>query len=220
MREVPISCWFLAFPVVAATLSHFRIVSDILLLVVNGSEALAVARRDKDATWRKLGTLCRELDWSRSRLIHELQRGLRYRTFPEDHAINWDDPAVRLALDVEASTLPRGYASVLGLANSWTIQEAIGIEVLPPDAPPHSANAPAASQVPPRKVSEADVRKALLAIVEEHPPGSSPLDEESLCSEVERRVGAQLARDRVLAARNDVAPHFKLPVGRPRKNAQ
>ena len=117
MREVPISCWFLAFPVVAATLSHFRIVSDILLLVVNGSEALAVARRDKDATWRKLGTLCRELDWSRSRLIHELQRGLRYRTFPEDHAINWDDPAVRLALDVEASTLPRGYASVLGLAN-------------------------------------------------------------------------------------------------------
>jgi hypothetical protein len=48
---VPISCWFLAFPAVAATPSHVRIVSDILLLVVNGSEALAVTGRDKDATW-------------------------------------------------------------------------------------------------------------------------------------------------------------------------
>ena len=132
MREVPISCGFLVFPVVAATPSHFRIVSDILSLFVSDSEALVVAGRDKDATWRTLGALCHERDWSRPRLIHELQSGLRYRTFPEGHAINWHDPAVRLALDVEASTLPLGYATVSGLANSWTIQEAIGIEVLPP----------------------------------------------------------------------------------------
>jgi hypothetical protein len=39
---------------VAAPLSHFGIVSDILSLVVNGSEALVVARRDKDATRRGL----------------------------------------------------------------------------------------------------------------------------------------------------------------------
>jgi hypothetical protein len=41
---------FLAFPPVAATPSRFGNVSTILLLFVNGSETLAVARRDKDAT--------------------------------------------------------------------------------------------------------------------------------------------------------------------------
>ena len=107
--------------------------------VFNGSGSLVVTGRDKDATWRKPGALCRELDWSRPRLIHELQNGLRYRTFPP--AINWDDPAVRRALDVEASTLPLGYATVSGLANSWTIQEAIGIEVLPPGVPADAARA-------------------------------------------------------------------------------
>ena len=77
-----------------------------------------------------------------------------------------------------------------------------------------------ASPAPPKHVSEADLRRAVKAIVENHPPGSPPLNEESLCDEVERRLGVQLARDRVLAARNEVAPHFKLRVGRPRKNAQ
>jgi hypothetical protein len=50
MREVPISCGFLAFSAVAATPSRFRIVSAILFLFVNGSEILVVAGRDKDAT--------------------------------------------------------------------------------------------------------------------------------------------------------------------------
>jgi hypothetical protein len=47
---VPISCEFLAFSAVATTPSCLGIVSDILLLVINGSEALVVAGRDKDAT--------------------------------------------------------------------------------------------------------------------------------------------------------------------------
>src|SRR5215471_15426227 len=50
MREVPIPCGFLAFSAVAATPSHIRIASGILLLVINGSKALVVAGRDKDAT--------------------------------------------------------------------------------------------------------------------------------------------------------------------------
>jgi hypothetical protein len=50
MREVPISCGFLAFLVVVATLSHVQTVSGILSLFVNGSEALVMAGRDKDAT--------------------------------------------------------------------------------------------------------------------------------------------------------------------------
>jgi hypothetical protein len=102
------------------------------------------------------------------------------------------------------------------------VRETVGIEVLPPDAevPAPSASAPAASPALARQVSKADLRRALLAIVKNHPPGNPPLNEESLCDEVERRLGVQLARDRVLAARNEVAPHFKLRVGRPRKNAQ
>jgi hypothetical protein len=52
MQEVPISCGFLAFLAGAATLSCVRIVSDILLLFVNGSEALAVTGRDMNATRR------------------------------------------------------------------------------------------------------------------------------------------------------------------------
>jgi hypothetical protein len=47
---VPISCEFLALSAVATTPSRVGIVSDILLLVINGSEALVVAGRDKDAT--------------------------------------------------------------------------------------------------------------------------------------------------------------------------
>jgi hypothetical protein len=231
MREVPISCRFRPFPVVAATPSRVWVVSDILLLFVNGSDLLAVTRRDMDATWRTLGTLCRELDWSKRRLIHELCNGLRYRTIPEGYVIEWDNDFLWPYLNVEASeiSVPYGlYAAGVappppktraGLDQGLTL----GIEVLPPtdaEVPVPSASAPAAPPALPRKVSEADLRKAVLAIVEEHPPGSRPPDEESLHEEVERRVGAQLARDRVLAARDKVAPHFKLPVGRPRKNAQ
>jgi hypothetical protein len=50
MQEMPNSSGSLAFPAVAATLSRFGNVWDILLLFVNGSEALAVTGRDKDAT--------------------------------------------------------------------------------------------------------------------------------------------------------------------------
>jgi hypothetical protein len=207
----------------------FGVCLDYFVFIFNGSDLLAVSGRDKDATWRTLGTLCRERDWSRPRLFRELQNGLRTRTFPEGHVINWHDLNVRHALNVEASTLPFGYVSASGMGtadSSWAIQEPIGIEVLPPDAPADAeapappANAPAASPAPPKKISEADVRDAVLAIVREHPQGSPPLDEGSLHKEVERRVEMPLARERVLAARNEVAPHFKLPVGRPRKNAQ
>jgi hypothetical protein len=191
-----------------------------------------MTRRDKDATWQTLGTLCRERDWSRPRLIQELQNGLRHRTIPEGREIDWHKPSVLRSLDVEASTVTFGHVEVSGGEGNYSplfvgyVRETVGIEVLPPGAPADAeapappAIAPAASSAPPRKVSEAVVRAAVLAIAEEHPPGSPPLDEESLHKEVERRLGARLARDRVLAARDEVAPHFRLPVGRPRKNAQ
>jgi hypothetical protein len=181
------------------------------------------------ATWRSLGALCRELDWSRPRALHELQNGLPYRTVPPGHTVDWYDPNVLRGLDVEASTvtITRGVrfaegeaCFVLGLD-----QLTVGIEVLPPtDAaapePPPLAVIPCAPATPPpRNVSEADVRKAVLAVVDEHPQGSPPLDEDGLRREVERRVGAPVARDRVLAVRNEAAPQFKRPVGRPRRDA-
>jgi hypothetical protein len=185
--------------------------------VFNGSEALAVAGRDKEATWRTLGTLCRELDWSRPRLISELENGLRYRTFPEGYVIDWHDRfRAQRTLDVAASTV-KVHDSML---HAWVT---VGIEVLPPtdaELPAPPANTPVASPAPPRKVSEAEVRDALLAIVREHPQGGPPLDEGSLHEELERRLGTPLSVERVRQVRDDFAPQFKRPVGRPRKSTQ
>jgi hypothetical protein len=135
MREVPISCGFLAFPVVAATASHFGVLSDILSLFVNGSELLVVTRRDKAATWRTLGTLCRELDWSRSRLIHELCNGLRYRTVPPGHVIDWRHSNVRRWLNVEASEVSFYVAREQPSIVIGPRLVTVGIEVLPPAEP-------------------------------------------------------------------------------------
>ena len=97
------------------------------------------------------------------------------------------------------------------------------VEILLPRAdaevPAPSADAPAASPAPPRTVSEAALRVAVQVIAENHPPGALPLDEETLHRQVETKLGVQVSRERFLAARDDVAPHFKRRVGRPRKNA-
>jgi hypothetical protein len=100
-------------------------------LFINGSDLLAVIGRDKDATWRSLGTLCREQDWSKQRLLHELRNGLPTRTFPPGHAIDWHDPNVESSLNVEASevTYVKG---VLG-GEGWIGLDTptVGIEALP-----------------------------------------------------------------------------------------
>jgi hypothetical protein len=97
-----------------------------------------------DATWRSLGTLCRELDWSRPRLLYELRNGLRYRTFPPGHAIDWHDSNVERSLDVEASTV----AVLRGLLETEMAFDhpTFGVEVLPPSdagtpSPPAESNA-------------------------------------------------------------------------------
>ena len=81
-------------------------------------------------------------------------------------------------------------------------------------------NPPAATPAPPRNVSEADLRQCLRDIVTKHPPNTPPLAEETLITSVERRLEAQVQRERVRLALKEVAPHFKLPPGRPRKGAQ
>jgi hypothetical protein len=72
----------------------------------------------------------------------------------------------------------------------------------------------------PKKVSDAALRRCLSGIVSDHKedqPDSPPPDEETLHSELERRLEAPLERDRVRRVRNEVAPEFKLPRGRPRR---
>jgi hypothetical protein len=198
--------------------------SGYFVWVINGSGSLVVTRRDKDATWQTTGTLCRKLDWSQRRLLYELQNGLPYRTIPPGSTIDWKaDRTAQHTLNPKTSTVtfqgpppvmknsPFDAVVVFSLGHIT-----VGIEVLPPaDVLP----APAPS-LPPKQVSEAALRRCLLDIVAEHLPGSLPLDEETLHAELERRLEAPIARDRVRQVRDEIAPEFKLPPGRPRKSAQ
>jgi hypothetical protein len=98
-----------------------------------------VAWCDTSATWCTPGTLCRERDWSKPRLLYELQNGLPYRTIPPGHVIDWHDPRVVRSFDVEAGTV-RLLLGVLdtNAALGFNIIT-VGIEVLRP--PPAVATA-------------------------------------------------------------------------------
>jgi hypothetical protein len=197
---------------------------DYFALVFNGSDWLAVTGRDKSATWLSAGAFCRERGWSQHRLLHELQHGLAYRTFPPGHIVDWLDPNVARSLDVERSevTLPEEMPEgVTGLA-----ARLVGFELLEPDAaadaevPATAAGAPVPTPAPSKKVSDADLRRALLDFVEKHPIGEPPPGEEELHQKLEEQLGAPIERDRFRQALKDNAPQFKLSVGRPRKSAQ
>jgi hypothetical protein len=130
--------------------------------VFNGSGLLAVTGRDTDATWWTLGKLCRELGWSRQRLLYELQNGrVRYRTIPEGHVIDdWLDPYLRPYLNIEASEISIPSGVVVGAINdavavitgkprppkrrSALEGMTVGIEVLPPGAPADAEVSPPA----------------------------------------------------------------------------
>jgi hypothetical protein len=81
---------------------------------------------------------------------------------------------------------------------------------------------PTASPPPPtsprKNVSKAELRNCILTIKSERP--DDPPDEEELRTEVEKRLVATVARDRIRQARNDIAPEWKLLPGRPRKSTQ
>jgi hypothetical protein len=122
----------------------------------------------------------------------------------------------------EVTILDRHPAKTTGVRKFY---KTVAVEVLwPPDASPAPAPSPpvAASSSPPasprKNVSEAELRGCILAIEKERP--DDPLDEDELWTEVERRLKATVSRDRVRAARKEVAPQWVNPVGRPRKPAQ
>lgn len=171
-----------------------------------------------NATWRTLGTLCRSLDWSEPRLVHELQNGLPYRTVPPGHIIDWHDPNVLRSLEVKASTVTLDHVRVSGegrVSFFGAYREVIGIEVLPPDALPAPTPPPSVSQAapPPRKVSAAEVERCFRDIVKEHP--NDPLSEPELFAEMKRRLGASPGRNRLRQLRRVIAPQWRRPRGHP-----
>jgi hypothetical protein len=95
-----------------------------------------MAGRDMNATWRSAGTLCRDLDWSKRRLIYELQNGLPYRTIPPGQVIDWHSAATAQNFSVEASEVTIAEVPLDG--NVLLAFTTVGIELLwPPsgDAP-------------------------------------------------------------------------------------
>ena len=224
MREVPISSGVLAFPPVVARPLVFGNGLDYFALIINGSSSLVKPRRDMDATWRSFGTLCRDLDWSKRRLLDELQHGLPYRTIPAGHVVDWHHPVSAHTLDLEKSevTILRGLVDGM-MALDTTI---VGIEVLPP------TDALQASSVPPTPVKrqrkppapvkrwrrpppQKDIKDALSAILKTSPTLSGENLETALCE----RLGEGMTRQRARNAIRRYAPDTVKPRGRPRKNS-
>jgi hypothetical protein len=176
--------------------------------------------RDKSATWRSIGFHCREQDWSKPVVLAKIHnRGLRARFVFDDGRVQEAQPAdwrkshVRDSLNIHDSTT----RIVLGVTDLAIDVQTVGVEVLPADA----EESPKADAVPtptPAPVSEADLRKTILAIKDEHPDG--PPDEKDLLTEVANRLGRPVARNRVRTARREMAPEWVNRVGRPRKSAQ
>jgi hypothetical protein len=106
------------------------------IFIFSGSCSLLMVRRNKNAVWRSLGTVCRERDWSRPRAIHELQNGLPFRTVPpgHEHKIDWHDSRLLQHLNLATSEVSSEFLSPL---------LTVGIEVLPPSDAYSAVNASA-----------------------------------------------------------------------------
>jgi hypothetical protein len=152
---------------------------------------------------------------------------------PGVRRIPWDDlaPEEQRGIEELKQADERWYRQHPNWSAQWTAGRALdraaaAAVTVPPEKQPPKRKRPQKRQgLPqkPKKVSEAALRNCLLAIVAEHaklPPNSLPPDEETLHADLERRLGAQLERDRVRRVRNEHAPQFKRQVGRPRKDAQ
>ena len=226
MREVPISSGVLAFPPVVARPLVFGNGLDYFALIINGSSSLVVARRDMTATWRTASALCRDRDWSKRRLLHELQHGLPYRTIPAGHVVDWHHPVSAQTFNVEASEV----AIIGGLIDGEVAFDTtiVGIEVLPPmdaSAPPTPVSAPPTpvkrQRKPPAPVKrwrkpppQKDIKGALVNIRETKPTLSGEKLETALCE----RLGEGMTRQRARDAIKQYAPDTVKPRGRPRKN--
>jgi hypothetical protein len=177
--------------------------------------------RDKDATWRTPGSLCRELDWPWGRLCGELIAGRAfYRTYPP-YEIDWGDPTLRFDGESTVTILHRHSAKpgVRGFYKTVDVEVSLPpTDVSPAPAPsllPTAAVAASSPPASPRKnVSEAEVERCFRDIMKERP--DDPPDEEWLLAEMTRRLGASPGRQRLRNMWKTIAPEWKRPVGHPR----
>ncbi|MFZ1090485.1 MAG: hypothetical protein WAN75_14820, partial [Xanthobacteraceae bacterium] len=132
MQDVPNSCGVLAFSTARSKPLALRVGWEYFVPVFNGSGSPGMAGRDTDATWRSLSTLCRELDWSRPRLVHELRNGLPYRTFPPGHTVDWHHPEAEQTLNIAASEVTITQTVLMADGLPDLVRRTLGIEVLPP----------------------------------------------------------------------------------------
>lgn len=111
--------------------------------------------RDTDATWRTTGSLCCERDWSKRRLLHELENGLPYQTIPPGYTVEWGDDSMWPYFSVERSEISIPYGLVMGAIGPPPSKRAgylrgpglvLGIEVLAPRVPAASPALNASAQ--------------------------------------------------------------------------
>jgi hypothetical protein len=174
--------------------------------------------RNKRATWCPTG----ETGASKPRLVHELQNGLPYRTYPPNITIDdWTDPYVQERFDVTAGMLVKFVPGPRVPPILASRQIDITIEVLWPPAAPAaeapllpsaSAEAPAATPTP-KRPSPAAEKECFLAIKKKRP--NDPLSETKMLAEMKLRLGAPPVRKRVRELWRTLAPEWKQPVGHP-----
>jgi hypothetical protein len=201
-----------------------------------------MTRRDKGATLRLLNIL--EPCWSNGRIEYEIQeRRLPWRGHVQgrgDVASNTIKPDWTVAaVDRDSNEM-----TLIWLDGDSDIVEAVEVspprsdrDNLPPTAAPPAPEAPPpAPEAPPpapeasppaaalaqsKNVSEEALRHCIREIMADHAeklPDRPPPDEGAVHREMEDRLGARIQRDRVRQVLNE-HPRFKLPVGRPRKDA-
>jgi hypothetical protein len=160
------------------------------------------------ATWRSTGAL----GWPKARVLHELQNGREYRTFPPGISIDWSDPNVERTLDLTGSavTFVRGAkvsAALLGL-DRLTVAFEIWDGEKPSQLEP-AANAPAAL----RRATEAEEKQCLITMMKERP--NDPLSEPDRLKEMKRRIGARPVRKRVRHLMRTIGAKWKRRRGNP-----
>ncbi len=212
MRVGPVRDMALAF----VNLLHY------FVLVFNGSDLLAVTGRDKGATWRSTNVL----GWSKPRLLHELQNGRQYRTFPPGISIDWERPLYagpprrtdQPAHESRAGTASAAHSRIppgdhrnskCGTARCNHCRRHRRTHQRPRQCPRHD------------KGNDPPARTCRIAYWRSRRTGKGdPPGRDKLHEEVKNRLNWPVGRDHVDRIWKKVAPQWVNPRGRKRKSAK
>ena len=119
---------------------------------------------------------------------------------------------------------PKVECNLKWLEQRWPHETDVPVAAETVESPPQAERPPApVAPAPPaaKNVSEAALERCIRAMEKECAEQQRlPPTEKELHEEVEHRLETEVPRDRVRDARDRVAPNFRRPVGKPRKNAQ